>query len=112
MSADNPGFKMISDRRGIDLTEQQMGYVLERVEAITLSNEALRAQLPALVKAGIELSFQDSAFLERYWRAGYEHLAKHTTEGGSKWIGSRILTAIVLAILSACVAWLVKTGKI
>jgi cation transporter-like permease len=103
---------MLRDGLSVDLTESQMGYVLERVEAVALASEALRVQLPALVKAGVEMSFQDAAFTERYWKSGYEHVARHATEAGSKWVGSRILTAIVLAILSACVAWLVKTGKI
>lgn len=101
---------------GLDATELQLGYVVERVDnlagEVRLLREGVQGAVSAGVQDGIRALATNSEFGEAFWRKGFESMSKHATQAGSQWIGSRILTAMVLAVVSAGVAWLVKSGKI
>lgn len=114
-----PGFHRISDRPGeppVEVWERQLGLVMDRVADLTERVDHVHRGLPDAVSAGVQQGIKalaaDPEFGEAFWRRGFEHMAAHAGRAGSQWIGSRILTALVLAIMSACVAYLVKTGKI
>jgi len=49
---------------------------------------------------------------KKFWARGYAELITHAEGNASKWIGRRILTAMIIAITTAGLVWLVKTGSI
>lgn len=93
-----------------------MGLVMDRVTDLAGRVEQVHRNMPEAVADGVQRGIKalaaDPEFGEAFWRKGFERMAEHATRAGSQWIGSRILTALVLAVMSACVAWLVKSGKI
>lgn len=102
--------------RDFELSEQQLGYVLTRVgdavDRIERAEKGIRESVSLGVQDGIKALAADHAFRETYWKAGFDHLSEQAASASSQWIGKRILTAAVLAVVSAGVAWLVKTGKL
>jgi hypothetical protein len=64
-----------------------------------------------VVRAAHELA-DDPQFTEKYWRTGFEHLTKHSSNSASQWIGKRILTAFVAAVVTAGILWLAKEGAL
>ena len=54
----------------------------------------------------------DPQFAEVFWRTGFEHLARHSGNHASQWIGKRLLTSLIVAITTAGLIWLAKSGGI
>ena len=55
---------------------------------------------------------QDEELVKGFWHRGYQELTEHAGAGASQWVGRRILTAIVVAAVTAGVAYLVRTGSL
>jgi len=54
----------------------------------------------------------DEKLVNDFWEAGYRRLTGHVEQNASRWVGRRILTMLVIGIVSAGVVWLVKTGTL
>ena len=74
-------------------------------------NEIQAAVARGVVQGANQLA-QDKDFCERFWETGFKHLRDHTTNHASMWLGKRILTAFVAAVVTAGLIWLVKSGQI
>jgi cytochrome c-type biogenesis protein CcmH/NrfG len=55
---------------------------------------------------------QDEELVKGFWHRGYQELTEHAGAGASQWVGRRILTAIVVAAVTAGIAYLVRTGSL
>jgi hypothetical protein len=64
------------------------------------------------VELALRRVLSDKEVVEAFWERGFEELAEHANRKSSEWIGRRILTAMVVAITTAGIVWLVKTGAI
>lgn len=74
--------------------------------------DAMPTQLSAAVADGIRSVIADEALMKQFSKSLYDELANHTINNTSQWIGRRILTAMVVAITTAGIIWLVKTGAL
>jgi hypothetical protein len=54
----------------------------------------------------------DDEVVRKFWQRGYLELTTHAESNASRWLGRRILTAAVIAITTAGLVWLVKTGAL
>lgn len=54
----------------------------------------------------------DEDLTTKFWARGYKELASHAEGNASKWLGRRLLTTLVIAVTTAGLVWLVKTGYI
>ena len=69
-------------------------------------------EMRVAVREGIASAIKDDELVKRFWHTGFDHLSGHAGRAGTQWVGQRIATAFVVAVVSAGIAWLVKTGKI
>lgn len=85
----------------------------EKHESIMYMSEA---EITAAVAAGVKLGFtqamDDPDVVEKFWQGGYEQLTGHASKASSQWVGKRILTAAVTALLVWGLTYLVKNGVI
>ncbi len=98
-----------------DNVDRQLDYLADRLTAVEgriPSAAEMRSQVALGVQDGLKALAADPAFGEAFWRRGFEQLSTHATAASSQWIGKRILTAFVIAAVSAGIAWLVRTGKV
>ena len=75
-------------------------------------SERLPAMLKEAVASAIRETLADQELTRRFWAEGYNQLQAHAVNNGSQWVGKRLLTAVVTAIVTAGVIWLVKSGAI
>jgi hypothetical protein len=54
----------------------------------------------------------DDELVRAFWHRGYAELTAHAGNGASQWIGKRILTAMVVSVVTAGLVWLIKTGSL
>ena len=54
----------------------------------------------------------DDEVVRNFWHRGYRELTEHAGNGASQWVGKRLLTAMVVSVVTAGVVWLVKTGAL
>lgn len=103
------GFTHIHQTGAIDLEgfEQQLGYVLERLDALMEKQVT-----PETVEAASERVLKRFTSDPDFWKMGVEQMAQHAADQSAKWVGRRMLTAFVAAAVSAGVVWLVKSGKV
>lgn len=98
--------------------ESLMREVLQAQDHITalrgdlISTEDVKSAMRDGFLEGVKVLMQDKDFAKSFWQQGYEQLTQHAGNGASQWVGKRILTALVVAVTTACVIWLVKTGAI
>lgn len=64
------------------------------------------------VASGIREVLTDEELTKKFWEQGYAQLQEHAVRNGSQWVGKRLLTALVTAIVTAGLIWLVRTGAI
>ena len=117
-----PSHRIIRDRdqgmtpNDMETIEGHIGLVLTRVDDVVSRIEGLPEEIKKAVtegmRDGIKLAAADSEFAEKFWERGFECLSSHAGKASSQWVGQRILTAAVIAVVSAGIAWLVKSGKI
>ena len=67
----------------------------------------LRGSLPDIVRAGIRDAAKDSAVM----RDAYDTLTRHASASFAEYIGRRVITAAVVLVISAGLAWAVITGQ-
>lgn len=54
----------------------------------------------------------DDDLVKGFWHRGYQELTNHAGNGASQWVGRRILTALIVAGVTAGLVWLIKTGSL
>ena len=64
------------------------------------------------VVAGAKRLASDPEFAETFWKTGFEHLSRHGGNQASQWLGKRLLTSLIVAVVTAGLLWLAKTGQI
>jgi len=64
------------------------------------------------VEQGMRRALSDPELRSSFWRAGYDQLSSHATNGISQWIGKRVLMILIAAALSASIGWAVVSGRL
>ncbi len=54
----------------------------------------------------------DEELTKRFWERGFRELSEHAGNHSSQWVGKRLLTTMVVAMTTAGIVWLVKSGAI
>lgn len=72
--------------------------------------DAIRNEVAAGVVQGLKALADDEDFKQAFWKSGFDELSSHAGNASSQWIGRRILTALIVAITTAGIVWLVKSG--
>ena len=114
----------MADKKMIDrasTTEVGLNELRARIAAGTRNPKAteamldaddIRVQVAAGVADGFALVLSDDALVNAFWRKGYTELAAHGAAGASQWVGKRLFTAMVLAIVTAGLIWLLRNGAL
>jgi len=63
-------------------------------------------------ETALRKALSDEDLTKKFWARGYAELASHAEGNASKWLGRRLMTTLVIAITTAGLVWLVKTGYI
>ncbi len=92
--------------------QQTMAEVIRLQAQITSLRDDLPKSLASAVAEGVREVITDDEMMHRFSRSLYEELASHAVNNTSQWIGKRILTAAVVALTTAGIIWLVKTGAL
>ncbi len=91
---------------------QTMAEVMRLQAQITSLRDELPRALAGAVAEGVREGITDDEMMHRFSRALYDELASHAVNNTSQWIGKRILTAAVVALTTAGIIWLVKSGAL
>lgn len=83
-----------------------------KVTELQLDREDIRAQVAAGVVDGMALVMSDKTLVDAFWERGYEQLAKHSTAGAGQWLIKRAFTAVVLAVVTAGMFYLLRNGAL
>jgi hypothetical protein len=86
--------------------------VEREIGALRDAQATLRTDIATGVADGIKAILADDATVQKFWRRGYDELADHAGNGASQWLGKRILTSFVLAVVVAGLTWLLKSGAL
>jgi hypothetical protein len=85
--------------------------LLRRVEGICLSREReIEEAVAAGVARAMDAALSDQHRIQKFWRTGFDELSSHASNGASQWVGKRILTALIAAIATVSLVWLVRNG--
>ena len=72
----------------------------------------ITGQTSAEFEAALRRVLSDDEVVRKFWHRGYVELTSHAGNGASQWVGRRLLTTAVVAIVTAGMVWLVKSGAI
>lgn len=76
----------------------------------------LKTELPRLMQTAVSSAIRevisDKDITAKFWETGYTQLQDHAVRNGSQWVGKRIVTSLVIALVTAGLIWLVKTGAL
>jgi hypothetical protein len=72
----------------------------------------IRDQVSDGVVDAIKRLSKDQDFMKQFWRGGWEELVTHSANASSQWVGKRIFTVFVGAVVTAGLVWLVKSGAL
>jgi hypothetical protein len=86
--------------------------MLTAMKGNEVSEEEIRRAVSAGIVEGAHQLADDEKFAGKFWEVGFKHLRDHTTNHASMWLGRRILTAFVAAVVTAGLIWMVKSGAI
>lgn len=93
--------------------EHALGLILDRVTDMCDDRER---KVEASIRIGIAQGFRDSAqdkqLVAEFWRQGFEEFRDRTADHASQWIGRRILTWVLVGLVSAAMVYLLGKGKL
>jgi hypothetical protein len=93
--------------------ERVIGMLMEQTEN---RHDAMKAELQTAVSEGVRMGVialaKDEEFVARFWRKGYEEVAKHGRDDVSRSIGKRVLTWLAGVALTVGIYIAVKAGAI
>ena len=96
------------DQRDADIERR----VQERMAQMLDNNSMLPDMLASSVERAIRRVLADPETARQFWAGGYEELSRHAGNNASQWVGRRLLTTLILAVVTAGLIWLVKTGAL
>lgn len=96
------------DQRDVDIERR----VQERMAQLLDNNSMLPDMIAGGVERAIRRVLNDPETARQFWASGYEELSKHASNNASQWVGRRLLTALIIAMTTAGLVWLVKTGAL
>ena len=70
----------------------------------------IRKQVAQGVYDGVQKLMEDPQVMQQFWGRGYNAFVQRAGDDSSQWIGKRILTLFLGAVLVASVVWMVKSG--
>lgn len=78
--------------------------------------KALKEDLPPLMQAAMAGAIRevlaDQEVTSKFWAQGYEQIQEHAVNRGTQWVGKRLMTALITAVVTAGFVWLVRSGAI
>jgi hypothetical protein len=78
--------------------------------------EERRSDVRSEVAAGVTDAFDsflaDKEKVKKLGKLVFDEVVEHTQNGTSQWIGKRLLTAFITALVGACLVYLVRTGAV
>lgn len=99
-------------------TPEDLGDVVEYIEQAVpeMVRAAVSESMTGAVREGIKAAIldmaQDEKFSEAFWKQGFDQLTNQAGNASSQWVGKRILTAVIAAVVTVGIAWLVKSGAL
>jgi hypothetical protein len=93
-----------------DIQDQKLEHILRTIDKTTESR--MVDPTAQAFETALRRVIADDEVVTSFWARGYKELENHATNGASQWIGRRILTAIVVAGVTAGLVWLIKTGAL
>ena len=72
----------------------------------------IRNQVSDGIVDAVKKLSKDDDFMKQFWRGGWEELITHSANASSQWVGKRIFTVFVGAVVTAGLVWLVKSGAL
>lgn len=79
---------------------------------MTERRASIREEVAHGVIDGLRAFAADEEATRKFWKRGFDELAAHSSNGASQWIGKRILTWLITAVVGAGIVYLVRTGAI
>jgi len=86
--------------------------VQQRVAQLLDNNSVMPAMIASSVELALRRVLSDSELRRKFWESGYQELSAHASNNASQWIGKRLLTSAAIAITTALIVWLVRSGNI
>jgi hypothetical protein len=90
----------------------QIQYLGHRLDEHDRMLEEMPKALRSALADALRDVLGDKELRSEFWKAGYEELSSHASNGASQWVGKRILIAAVTAVFVLSLGWLVKNGWI
>jgi hypothetical protein len=94
--------------------DQKDAEIERRVQARMAQMLDNNSMLPEMIAASVERALRrvlsDSELRRQFWEAGYAELSNHASNNASQWIGKRLLTSAAIALTTAMIVWLVRSG--
>lgn len=94
----------------IEVPDAWVARIEHDIGEIRLAHETMRSDIAAGVADGMRELLADDDVVKKFWRRGYAELTEHGQDEASRWIGRRILTSLVIALVTAGLVWLVRSG--
>lgn len=70
------------------------------------------ADMRAAFSGAIRDVLNDKELTSKFWEQGYQQLQEHAINNGSQWVGKRLVTTLIMAVVTAGIIWLAKSGAI
>jgi hypothetical protein len=84
--------------------------VQQRVAQLLDNNSVMPDMIAASVERALRRVLSDQTLRKQFWEAGYNELSNHAGNNASQWIGKRLLTSAAIALTTALIVWLVRSG--
>ncbi len=96
------------DDRWYEVMEDRIGDLDNQVTAL---RREMRDHVALGVEAGVRSLLSDEKMVKAFWERGFDEMSRRAQDSSSQWIGRRLLTTLIVALVTAGVVWLVKTGQ-
>ena len=99
------------------ITQEDLGRHAESLIEVFEDMQRRQArELEGVVARGFEQGLRkiinDPEITAKFWSSGFDKLSSHAGDGASKWLGKRLLTMFLFAVVGLGVTWLVKIGAL
>ena len=105
----------VEDDRPISGAQFEAGIdkLVSRVAAICeVQSRATQEAIHAGTRQALTDILNDRERVQQFWRTGFDELTTHGSNEASQWIGKRLLTGLIVAVMVGCITWLVQTGRL
>jgi hypothetical protein len=87
--------------------------LISRVAAICeMQSHTTQEAIHAGTRQALTDILNDNARVKQFWRTGFDELTMHGGNEASQWVGKRLITGLIVAIMVGCITWLVQTGRL